>query len=87
MGTNRRGRKFKEAIFFLSENIDNTHAAALLFFHGLYVENQITSENVHTLWDSRNNTIRVRFVFKFQFVSLNDLGKLLNLSGPQSPPL
>lgn len=34
MGTNRRGRKFKEVIFFLSENIDNTHAAALLFFIG-----------------------------------------------------
>lgn len=56
MGTNRRGRKFKEVIFFLSENIDNTHAAALLFFYRLYMENQITSENVHTLWDSRNNT-------------------------------
>lgn len=55
MGTNRRGRKFKEVIFFLSENIDNTHAAAL-FFYRLYMENQITSENVHTLWDSRNNT-------------------------------
>ena len=34
MGTNRRGRKFKGVIFFLSENVDNTHAAALLFFIG-----------------------------------------------------
>lgn len=40
MGTNRRGRKFKEVIFFLGENVDNTHAAALLFFIGF---NQKTS--------------------------------------------
>lgn len=47
MGTNKRGRKFKEVmVLFLSENIGNTHVAFLFtgFIRGIKQE-YVTSEN------------------------------------------
>lgn len=42
MGTNRRGREFKDAMaLFLSENIGNTWFRLLLFFYRFYIRGQI----------------------------------------------
>lgn len=69
MGTNRRGRKFKEVICVPSENIDNIHAAFFSLKQALDGESSNTRKLSSLVVQYKQPQIIVRRPgLKFQFV-------------------
>jgi hypothetical protein len=79
MGTKRRGKKFKEVIFFLCKNIDKGFPFLTCGKSSKII--LLRKTFFHTLWYNGNNIGVRRSSFKCHISPLNKQEQIMNLPG------